>query len=238
MYQRYHWAELRTHLEESYESKPFWTDEQALFAFNESLRFWNLLTARWQRTETLLTTTGYLYQTSSLMLWRTRVAFNGYPLSVSSREDLNNSRYAWRSETTTSGNGVPTRPAVWAPISLQTFYLWPADAAPVNTLTVEGVAATPVLAVDAGFVDLGEEHLDVIVDYALHRLLFSKAGEFFSGSLSMFRDIVLAAGEENSQIKASQLYRRIVSQDQSRNLKLLRGVPNVVETMGSRKKGP
>lgn len=234
-YQSQHWGDIRTRLQAKVEQKPFWTDAEALLAFNEALLLWNLCTGRWQRRETLLTVANqYLYTCSALMLWRTRMEHNGYPLSPSNREDLNNGRYTWRAETTISGGGVPTRPAVWAPISLQTFYLWPADAVGGNILTIDGVAATPVLEEDADYVDIGDEHLDVLLGYALHQLTFSKGGPYFVATQGLFKAFLSAAAEENDQIKTSKVYRRFMGLDDARGFKLLRGLPTALDQMAGR----
>lgn len=231
-YQQYYWTDIRDRLAERYDEKPFWTDEQALLAFNEALRFWNLLTSRWQVTVTQPTVARQFFCTvSSTLLWRARVAFNGYPLSVSNRFDLNNARYAWRTEATIN---VPPQPIVWAPISLQTFYLWPADAIGGNTLTIAGVAATPVLTYDAGFVDIGEDHLDLLIGYSLHRLTFVKGGTFFQATGDLYRQLLVSAAEENDQIKTSEVYRRIVQGDEARGLKRLRGGQTRIDAVAGR----
>ena len=68
------------------------------------------LTGRWHRTITFQTTPLTIdYSLPSTLLYRTRVLFNNRPLSPSSREELNNGRIHWRTETTTSG-GSTTAP--------------------------------------------------------------------------------------------------------------------------------
>ena len=54
-YQRTTRATLRTRLKERWESVPFWTDAEANWAINESLRKWNLYVGQWKSTTTLLT---------------------------------------------------------------------------------------------------------------------------------------------------------------------------------------
>src|SRR5262245_42289638 len=125
----YPWATIRQRLQERVESKPFWDTTEARDAFNEALLTWNLFTGMWKRRLTITTVANqYEYVISALMLYRMRITYNTQPMSPSMREDLNNGRYRWRQETTTSGGDVPTRPMLWAPISLQLFYIWPADA--------------------------------------------------------------------------------------------------------------
>lgn len=217
------WSSLRDRLADRYEHTPFWTPEEALIAFNETLYVFNIMTGRWKRRETLLTVANqYLYTLSASMLYRMRMTVTNLPLSPSSREELNNGRPRWRSETTISGGDVPTRPMLWAPISLRTFYLWPADAVGGLTLTIDGVAATPVLVEDGDTLDLGDEHLNVLLGCALHVLTFTKGGAFFTATEPLWKAFLAACAEENGQIKTSMTYRRIMGLDR-RDLKPYRG---------------
>jgi hypothetical protein len=219
------WSTIRARLADRYEGKAWWSQLDARAAFNEGLRTFNLLTGRWHRRETLATVANqYLYTLSASMLYKTRVTFNTLPVSPSAREDLNNGRFRWRSETTTSGGDVPTRPTLFAPISLSTFYLWPADAAGGNTLTIDGVATTPILVEDSDTLDLGEESLNVLLDYALHALSFSQGASKFAATEVLWQSFIKACAEENTQLKSTRIYRRIMGLDH-RDLKQLRGVP-------------
>lgn len=224
MYTAVTWAELRERLKDSWEGKPFWDDDEALEAFNEGMQVFNLLTGRWKRRETLPTVANqYLYTLPASMLRGTRATVNLLPLSPTSRVDLNNSRANWRAETTLSGGDVPTRPLFWAPVSLRSFYLWPADAPGGNFLVVDGVAATPVLVEDADTIDLGEEHQVALMGYALHAASFKKGGPFFEATLPSFQGFLDTCAEENGQIKTSQIYRKYMGPHR-RDLQPLRDV--------------
>lgn len=223
------WSAIRTRVQDRYESVPWWTPEDALGAFNETLRTYNLLTGRWKSRETITTVANtYLYTASAAMLYKMRITVNTLPLSPSSREDLNNGRSRWRSETTLSGGDVPTRPMLWAPISLRTFYIWPADAVGGLTLTLDGVAATPVLVDEGDTLDLSDDTLNALVGCTLHTLSFSKGGQFFQATQGYWRSFLAACAEENSQLKTSQLYRRLMGWDR-RDLKPLRGAPSALD---------
>jgi hypothetical protein len=227
-YTTFTWSEIRQRLKDRLELKRFWTDDEVSDAFNETCQTWNLLTGYWKRRETITTVAGqYDYVLSADMLYRTRMTFNNLPMSPGNRMDLNNARPTWRSETTTSGGDVPTRPTVWTPISLELFYLWPADAAGGNTLTVDGVADTPSLVEDADTVDVGEELLTTLLGMALHTLVFKKGGPAFQSTMPLFQTFLSEAAELNGQIKTSQVYRRIMGLDR-RDLKPLRGATTTV----------
>lgn len=228
------WSEIRERLKDRYEAVPFWDADEALLAFNEGLRFFNLLVGRWTTQATILTVANqYLYTVPTTLLYRTRIAHNNLPLSPSSREDLNLGRYTWRSETTTSGGDVPTRPMLWAPVSLRAIYIWPADAVQNNALLFDGVAATPVLVEDGDTLDLGDELLGVLLGYSLHALAFKKGGPYFQATLPYFQDFLKLAAEENDQIKTSKVYRRWMGMDH-RDQKPLRGTATLLDQVVGR----
>ena len=227
-YTSFTWATVRERLTDRVGKKPFWDATEALIAFNEGLRLYNLLTGFWRTRTIITTTTSYFVQIPTILLYRVRMEFNGLAMSPSSREDLNQSRFNWRLENTASGGGVPTRPVVFAPVSLSSVYIWPADAVGGNTLLIDGVAATPVLVDDGDFVDLGEEQFDILIGYALHALSFKKQGQYFSDTIDLFKAFLKACAEENDQLKTSSLYRRVMGLDR-RDLKPLRGTPTLLD---------
>jgi hypothetical protein len=212
-------AQLRAELQAKYESVPFWVDAEANLFLNEALRTWNSLTGRWKGTAVLSTTpSDAFYALPQAILYRARVLFNSQPLTPSSYTDLSAGRPRFRQETTLSGGDVPTRPTVWAPISLRLIVIWPADAVGHNGLTVSGVAQTPVLTADGDFVNLPSADLDPILGYALHVATLKKGGAYFSQSLHYWTEFLAAAAEQNQLITTSQLYRRWMGLDR-RDLK-------------------
>lgn len=218
-------ALLKVRMAEARDTSVFWTDEEARLALNEALRDWNLLTGRW-RTRLTLSTLAATPEVAlgATMTYGMRVTLNtGAPLTPTSTLELDLGRPTWRGETTTSGGDVPTAPLLWAPQSLQQIVIWPPTAGiGTNNLLVDGVAATPVLVNDGSFVDLGDELLPVIIDYAIHCAAFKEGGARWRATLPAFVSFLKAAAEENSLLKASQAYRRFAGLDQRRFLQLVR----------------
>jgi hypothetical protein len=220
------WSALRTRLQDRVEQQVFWDNQEALDATNEALQVWNLLTGMWHTTDTITTTAGtYLYTLPSTLLYRTRLTVAGRPLMSSSREELNLAQTRWRSETTASGGSVPTRLTLFAPVSLRSVYLWPADAVGGTVVTCEGIAATPVLVEDADFLDLGNELVDILLGYALHVLTFKKGGEAFAATTPLFQVFLQAATDRNRLIATTTVYRQIMGLDR-RDLKVIRPNPD------------
>ncbi len=209
-YQAITLAELRARLQQYTEQTPFWTDAEADLAINEALRTWNMLTGRWHDRIVLETppTGNADYALPNAILYRTRVLFNGSPLDGTSYEALMSAHPRWRVETTATGGDIPTRPRVWCPISLRTILIWPADAAGHNSLTIDGVANTPVLVADGDFVNLAEADVSVLLPFALHVLSFKKGGQWFSATAPAFANFLRAASEENQLLTTAQAYRR------------------------------
>src|SRR5262245_43205826 len=150
----------------------FWTDEEARLALNEALREWNLLTGRW-RTRALLSGSAGNPESAlpASMTYGMRVTTAaGQPLQPTSLLELDLALPQWRGQTASP-------PLLWAPISLTRIAVWPTYA--VNTpngLIADGVLRTPVLVADSSSVNLGDEIIDVIVDFALHVAAFKEAG--------------------------------------------------------------
>jgi hypothetical protein len=105
-------------------------------------------------------------------------------------------------------------------VSLRSVYLWPADAGG-TVITVEGIAATPVLSDDGDTIDLGTEQLDALLGYALHALSFKKGGAAFAATEDLFKAFLAAAADKNDLITTSTTYRRVMGLDH-RDLKPIR----------------
>lgn len=238
-YTAFTWAEIRQRIKDRLELKRFWTDDEILVAFNEALSLWNWCTGYWRDRITMATPISpgqpaYLYSLDGqIIVYGTRITFNNLPMSPTNRTDLNHGRYQWRLDTTLTGRPVPNRPMLWAPVDLSQFYIWPADGVGGNTLTIDGVARTPVLVHDADFVDLGDQLLTTLIGYALHALLFKKGGPMFQASMPLFQTFLQQAAEQNDQIKTSMVYRRVMGLD-DRGFKPLRGKATLLDAIAGR----
>ncbi len=225
---RYTLAELRDRLRDRVETVPFWQPEECRLALNESLLCWNLLTGTWKRRITLDAdpSSDPFMALPATLVFGARVAYQGQPLALSSLPDLMRGRPAFWTERTTSGGDVPTRPMVWAPISLQLLAVWPRSAALVAAAyTVDGVAATPQLTAEDSPVDLEDGVLDVTLGYALHVLTFKEGWARFATTSSQMQAFLALAAEQNGQLTASAAYRAYMGLNLGRALRPTRGGP-------------
>lgn len=233
-YQSLTLSALTARMQQRWDQSVFWTAEEARLAINEALRDWNLLTGRWRRRITLSTVAPvagvpvveYALPATLTYGMRVRKVAALHPTSIL---ELDLARPTWRSETTSSGGAVPTTPTLWAPQSLQTIVIWPAVAiAGVDDLLVDGVAATPVLVTDGSFVDIGDEIVNILVDFAVHCAAFKEGGPRWLGTRPAYAAFLRAAAEENGLLKANQAFRRAAGLDRRRDLQKTHGIPNQV----------
>lgn len=212
-------ADLQTLLLDETDQTPFWTSEEARLALNEGLQLYNLLTGFWKRRIVVPTVANEPWVTvPGTITYGLRVEFNEYPLVLDSIAALDLARPTWETETTASGGDVPTRPGLFLPNGLTEIGIWPADAVGQNSLVIDGVAATPQLVQPVDTVDLGEEEIGALLDYALHTLTFKIGGARFQATEAQYQRFIAAAADRNSRLKASAFFLQQMGRDQQTTL--------------------
>jgi hypothetical protein len=104
--------------------------------------------------------------------------------------------------------------------------IWPADAAGGNTLLIDGVANTPVLALPGDFADMGVQDLHAISGFAVYLGAFKRGASAILASKSLFDDFLQAALQQNDRLRYSLYFRKALGLDKGRtgkaflNLKL------------------
>lgn len=215
-------ATLRARLQDRFTGDPFWSDTEANDALNEALRYFNLFTGYWRGSATALTTAGSPFVVAPASLtYRTRITRSGYVLTRKSIVELYRTQRNWRTQTTTSGGVVPSTIRTWAPVGLGAIAIWPTDAAGGTTLTFEAVKLTPILSLDASFVDIGDEELALILDEALFILAF-KRPSILSAMGEKHQTFLQGCLERNDQLRASSFFRRQLGLDSEQRLERIR----------------
>jgi len=227
-------AELQVAMRRRWDQSLFWTDEEARLAINEALRLWNLLVGRWFTTLAIATVAGQVtYDLDATLLYASRLRYtDGAPIFPTSVLELDLARPTWRAETVADGGDVPPTVTLWAPLSLRQIVIWPATAA-VDALSLEGVAATPVLVEAGDTIDLGQELEDTLLSFALHVVAFKEGGTRWQATLPYFDAFIQAAIESNGRLKANKAFRRWAGLDRRRDLQKLRGVPTRLAPVGT-----
>jgi hypothetical protein len=219
-YQSFSLAQLQTLLYQRVEGKPWWSTPEATAAINEGLRVWNAATGFWVGQQFCQTVPNDPYVAlTSTMVRSARVLFNGIPLEKTDQASLDYGIPGWRSATTTT-TGHPTRPSYWAPVALNLLLLYPADAAGLNAIEVNGVRTTPVLSDTdpTAYVDFPESDLGRLLAYAVHVLAFKVGGPTLVASYPGWLDFLRTCAEQNRQFAASTFFRRVLGMDQQYRL--------------------
>lgn len=182
-------------------NQAFFRPDEATRILQEAFRVFNVLTGFWRGRISMGTTVaGQVYYTTPAgMSYLLRAELNGTPLASSSLWDLDYGRPGWENETGT--------PQAFAPAGVNLFALWPASASGGESLTVDGVVAAPVLT-NVGFVDLGQDELETILDYAEHIAQFKEGGQEFQASQLNLQEFLKEAGGRNAMLKQSAKFRK------------------------------
>lgn len=187
-------------------SNQFWRDDEINRYIQEALRVWNSLTGFWSEQVFLSTVANQPWYTlPGTITSATRLEWNGQPMSQASLWELDYGRPSWESDTTLVPD-VPTQPKCWAPAGLTLIAIWPADATNANSLTVQGITATPILLTDAQFLDIGREELNHILDYIQHIATFKEGGVEFESSGRLLQNFLKGAATRNGMLLANEKY--------------------------------
>lgn len=218
-------AQLRTRLKTKWDNTTglpilFWTDAEADFAINEALQWYNLYTGVWRKRVTLSTVADQVYYSlPATMVYNARMEYNGLTLPMSSLTDLSNGQPAWEGETT-ADVALPSRIMVWAPVGMNQFVVWPADAIGQNSLTIDGVHDTPVLVADTDTLDLDDSEIDALLGEALFIATFKDAAKFVRAQ-AWHQEFLATVMAHNARLSASDAFRRYAGTDATRTLRPL-----------------
>jgi len=170
----------------------------------EAFRVFNCLTGFWRdRVDAGLTVAGqHYYATPAGLTYVYRVEINETTLQSSSLYDLDYGQPYWESETC-AGTDLPT---VFAPAGVNLFAIWPASSAGGESLIVEGVTPAPLL-VSGGFVNLGSDELEMILNEALHIAQFKEGGQEFEASQESHKEFLKQAASRNGALMQSAKFR-------------------------------
>lgn len=210
-------SELRTQLRNKWDNSPFWTTDEADYAINEALHTYNLYTGVWRQRVNVTTVAGQVLYTVPAQTWAiVRVEYNGKSIAMTNVADLDNGRPTWQSETTGDA-GVPTTVQLWAPVGVQRFVIWPADATGNNSLLCDCLRDTPTLRNDFQTVDLDDSELDALLGEALYIASFKdpSSAPRTQGWHQEFLRTVMA---HNGRLNASDLFRQAAGLDVARQL--------------------
>jgi hypothetical protein len=198
-YQRYSLAQLKVLVADRVGNINFWYPaDEFQWAINEAISVWQALTGFWTTSFPLSLTIGTgIYDLPKQITSVRRVTFSGTPLNQISTPELDLGFGDWESATGT--------PEFWAPEGINLIAIYPTDNV---TVVVEGTADAPWLNTDADFIDIGDDDLNAILEYAHHYLTFKEGGQEFKASMADLTSFTEQGADRNGRLRAAVFYRK------------------------------
>jgi hypothetical protein len=121
--------------------------------------------------------------------------------------DLDKGFYGWRGQTTTSNC-----PSYWAPLGIHKIFVYPMPSN-VFQLVYLYLQGNSRLTANADYLDLGDEEILRLIDYAAWLLSFKQGLKEAFENTNPFRELfLLAAGGRNARLRSSALYRKFMGE--------------------------
>lgn len=208
-YQRYSLAQIKAFLAQRVglpaSGVGFWYADEFQYAINEAISVFQALTGYWTTSFPLSLVAGEsFYDVPRQVVSVRRVTFNGAPLTQTSTPELDLSFGSWEGTTGT--------PEYWAPEGLNLVAVYPVPATSA-TVVLEGLSDAPWLNTDADFLDIGDDELNALLEYAHHYLTFKEGGQEFKSSSPGLQTFLKQAAEKNGQLRAATFYRKWMGLD-------------------------
>ena len=186
------------------ENTTFFRTDEATRILQEAFRIFNCLTGFWRdRIDMGFTVAGqHWYSVPTGLTYIYRVEVNQVVMQATTLYDLDYGQMTWETETAT-GTDLPQ---AFAPAGVNLFALWPASSGGGESLIVEGVTPAPLLT-NVGFVNLGQDELESILDEALHIAQFKEGGQEFEASQEVHKEFLREAAERNGVLMTSAKFR-------------------------------
>lgn len=206
------------------QNSTFWTNAEKRNAINEAIRVWAVMTGQWSKRFPVNTVAGQrFYDVPKQLVSLQRVRFNTSIVWPSSLPDMDYGFTNWQQ----SSNGTPQ---VWAPIGLDKFVINP-PAAAGHVLYLEGVALAPAILAGGDDIDIGDEEVNRILDYAHHVLSFKEGGLEFEATQPLLGGFVEACVQRNQRLLGASVFKRFMGMDRAQEQ---RPVRSPEQTLGAR----
>jgi hypothetical protein len=213
----------------------FWSEAEQELAINEALNVWQLLVGEFQTSGVLLNNHMFdeiveLYDPSNgtvdIKVESNTSSANAIPLSLRrlativhtttgslytypkliqlSIPDLDFGYTGWRT-------GNQDTPNYWAPYGINQVIFYPE---PDRDIKVDYYRGDRLLNADTDYIQLGDEEIERILDYAVWNMNVKSGTEEAFGTTSPLKDMFLAAAElRNQKLRSLQLYKDFLGAD-------------------------
>lgn len=179
----------------------FWTNEEKRDAINEALCVWQLMTGSFSTVFSVGAGGGTVFNAVPKQIGSVnRILFNGVPLSPISLWELDMGMPGWQGTTGT--------PAFWTPVGIDQFAIYPQPTS--GNFRLEGYAESPRLNADGDFIQVGDEELTRLLDYAHHYLSFKEGIPELQATMGGFKRYLKAVSLRNMRIVATTFYRKFM----------------------------
>lgn len=185
----------------------FFRPTEVTFILQEAFRVFNCMTGFWRNSFNMGGTIANVnyYATPQQLTYPLRVLINGQSLQSTSLSDLDYGRPEWENEACTYG----TVPQAFAAVGINYFAIWPASFGGGESMVVEGVVPAPNLFLYGpnDQINLGQDELECILDYAEHIAQFKEGGQEFEASQDLLKEFLKQAGNRNAVLMQSSKFR-------------------------------
>jgi len=188
------------------DNQTWWTAPERVDAINEALSCWQAMTGNWSAAYPLSADGSVFYVVPKQLTSLQRVLHDGVALALISIPELDYGFAGWTSAPAAS-------PQFWAPNGINEFAVYPPPTSGIFTL--EGFTEAPWLSAPGDFIDIGDEDLPKILDYAHHFLTFKESGQELQGTTPELQGFFTGAAERNGRLRATTFYRRWAGLDRA-----------------------
>lgn len=216
-------------------NSPFWTTNIAsgsafseiTFYINYALRCWQSLTGYWKERVTFQTApTSPYYDLPRSMSMAMRVTANGLPLFQADVFSWDQGFPGWE--------GIPGKPAEWAPVGINVIAIRPVDYVGGISLVVDGLSKPPILTSPGDFIDIGQEEFNTLIGEIAHMAAFKEGGVEFKATIPLHVSFLKSAAILNERLRANAHFRNAIGISEDENRKKRRVKASELAPVGER----
>ena len=184
----------------------FWTNAEVNDAIDNSLRVWNALTGYFkQSTAKTISGDTIFYDLEANLanhLSLLRIELAGTHLDLLPIEEKDNAEEDWQDNA--SGTTVDAMP-----LGLNLVALDPAPSGSTS-YTIVSVRSAELPSGDSANIQIGEEDMAAIVDFATFELSIKEGGQEMADNMKLLENFLLHASKYNSKLNTSSAYRNLL----------------------------
>jgi len=214
-YQRYTLTQLKALVKaRAAGTAVFWTEAELQSGINEAICVWQAMTGEWSNDGKFVHSMSgtNFFDVPKQLDFLFRVSYvSGVtvtPLTEVVIEEQDLGSPGWE--------GVVATPTYWGPLGANKFFVAPV--ATTGHLLLEAFSEPPRLLTDGAYIDMGDEELLRITQYAQHYLALKEGSQEFANAEGMMQGLIAAAALRNNRLKASVLYRKYMGEPKDQRI--------------------